>query len=67
MGAARLRPCLLADPVAYTGRVLLSPIEVDVAHLRFAIIARYGPVRTPVTLRPALVPPVTPRRCDLGA
>ncbi|MFB7531038.1 hypothetical protein ACFC0C_22850 [Streptomyces sp. NPDC056178] len=28
---------------------LLSPIEVDVAHLRFANIAPYGSCRTPVT------------------
>ncbi|GAA3820365.1 hypothetical protein GCM10022226_45950 [Sphaerisporangium flaviroseum] len=38
--------------IRYSCRVLLSPIEVDVAHLRFANIARYGCGRTPVTLQP---------------
>jgi hypothetical protein len=38
------------EQLRYSFKVLLSLTEVDVAHLRFAIIARYGIGRTPVTL-----------------
>ena len=49
----------------YGSTVLLSPIEVDVARLRFAIITRYGTAVRSVTLQLALLP-VTWRGCDLG-